>query len=401
MMQPDKDRIKSLVYRLSNLIDEHPVRNDSFSGGRMGIAYCKFYIGKYFGDERKTEDGIQLIQEVLSNINTDESTINDSTFLNGLSGVLSVINLLKINNLVDFDMDEFLVFDELMYKYAVGQVNQNNFDFFYGSMGAFSYLVDRMSDRNIKVYADEIADLLCEKLLTSSYPYAIINKMYNSLDKRAENEINFGLPHGMGSIIINLLKYISNLPENVNVQRTVKNVFDCLIKLNKDHASNVHYLKFIDTYDFETHKLLYQGRLGWCGGDLNALHYLYYGAKVLGHLEWKDFANTAAAEIVERQSTQETLNYDPFLCHGYLGVAQYYRVLFGLSDNDIFTEASNIFLNKGIDFLEGVENSYFFSSQYTRYSHLHSFLYGAPGAILSLISAYDPSSQGWSKIILL
>lgn len=395
------DVIKGLIFKLVKIIDNFPPEFEPLNTGKTGLSYMKLYLGKCFDLEQYSADGLLLLEEVINNLNTPQSQINTLNFYDGLSGVLSVMSNLNASGLVDIDFDDFKIFDSLLIDHVEKGIDEDNFDFFYGSMGALSYLVSRLPDEELLPAVQKIILKLCSKISGSSQPFLLVSKHTDRINDVISYHANLSLAHGMSSTILNLITYLSKDEDNLVVRKTISGCINQIITLNQQKSSAKVYEKFIYSIHQDTGEPSYYPRIGWCAGDLNMLHVLYSGSIALEEEAWSAFADDRAERVMNRISINETLVYDPFLCHGSMGIYHYYKHLYDLTGKPGFKNASEIWLDKGIGFLSDIDESFFFSPEYKKTGHVHSFFYGVPGLVLPLISAYDPTLVHWSKLILL
>lgn len=100
--------------------------------------------------------------------------------------------------------------------------------------------------------------------------------------------------------------------------------------------------------------------------------------------------------VTNRKYQKENLLEDPFLCHGFSGVAQYYLKLYDLTKDKKCMDSYTGYISKILNFYNNHSDKYFLEP-----SRNQTFLYGNVGVALTLITAIEPASSMWSKIILL
>ena len=388
-----KDDIKKLASAMISAL-EWDKENNGLGSGRMGIAYARMYFGQCFDDPYQKQLSLTLLEEIFNDLTRPNYRITDMSLLDGLVGILSATADLVNHDLLDFELEYFAEMDKLVYEHALNQITENNIDFLYGPMGALSYFLSRSCNKKVAVYAAQIGEQVCERLVSPGAQGYLLNNSYNLRDKRSEKEINYTMAHGMTAVWLNLLQLYKHNGDQ-KLGSAIKESINLFIKENEGRSSNRVCQRFFNAQNREEKKAFYVGRLGWCSGDLNILQVLYTGAKILDEPAWSQLANSEAVNIVSRLDYTSSLVNDPFLCHGYLGVSHYYSLLNSISQNPIFYSASQSWLKKGLEHFKPVSSGDF------TIPTAKSFLYGNTGALLSLISAYQPSLSHWSKIILL
>lgn len=388
-----RDEIKKLTNTLISRWDWD--KNDNGLGnGRMGVAYSLMYCGACFENGEMKQAALGLLEDIFADITSPEFRITDITLLDGLVGILAATSQMVNSGLLDFDLEYFAEMDKLVYQQSIHQLSMDNFDFLYGTMGALNYFLMRMPDQQISSYVNHIGETLCARLRGVGSDENMINRSYNQRDKRADEEINYTMAHGMTAVWLNLLN-LYEATGNEELKTVIKNSINSFIEKNNGlSAARVHQ-RFFNALNTVEKTASYVGRLGWCSGDLNILQVLYTGANILGETTWTDLANVEATGIISRLDYSASLVNDPFLCHGYLGVAHYYQHLYSISGNKIFQPVSEKWLKKGLEHFGQLSN------QDSEIPVVKSFLYGNTGAVLPLVSAYEPKLAHWSKIILL
>ena len=397
---PLNEEIEKLVERLIHLMEAHPVSSDGLGSGRAGQAMVYFYYASSFGEKAYEEKGLVLLEQVFENIEAGSASIKAPDFYGGVAGLLSVLNNLKKNNFLGIDLTDFDRLDEMVYEWAIGQLDKRNVDFFYGAMGVFCYFIERLPDEAIYLYVDRMVAKLATLFDDKAGCFAIVNAFYNKADKRYIEEINFSLAHGMASVILNLANLHNTGYEKNNIKDLIYNATEYLLRVTSADRPELPYC-FVGSIDCDNKKTSVQHRLGWCFSDLNILHLLYKASTVFPESGWEKIAGSSAKVVVTRQTQEDTLVKDPFLCHGAAGVSHYYQVLYQLTGNDLFWQAQQYWLGETLNYFKDIDEKYFESEAYKKTGHIHSFFYGLPGVILCLIAARDPMYSNWSKIILL
>jgi lantibiotic biosynthesis protein len=399
-IQTREKRITDLIYRLDDLLGAGDGRNNGLGYGAMGVALSKFYLGQALDASELTDQGLKIIEDILSTPANGRNAIKSLNFVDGYSGLLSVLQNLSDNGLLEIDHDDFRNIETLIFEWAMEQIDNSNIDFFYGSIGAFACLIERRDSPNYQIYNEKIVDALASKMASSKYN-AIINNLYNQLDSRKATEINFSLAHGLSAVIVCLINLYQNGIKVGLIENIVGNFMTSMLELNQHYRSESPHIAFVGALDLADNSPSFQKRLGWCYSDLNLIHILYKAGTAFGNQTWISTANEKASMLVARTSYEETMLNNPFLCHGYFGVSHYYLTLFNLTNQPVFKDASTYWLDKGLGFFDANDNSLFFTENYKKTSDLNSLFYGIPGVLLCLTTAINNDLKGWSKVILL
>lgn len=404
-------KITSLLSRLLDLIGQQPLAKDGLGLGRSSLSILELYYGRYFDDEKYLENGVKHIEEIFENIANQESSIETIDYYRGLIGFVLAMSHLKNHDFFDLDFEEFEEFDEAIFNWAYQEINEGNIDFMAGSSGALCYFTTRLKA------GAELSEIsratLCgyvEKLLNSiwslvendeSDQFFIVNHFYNKVDDRLEKEINYSLAHGMSGLLLNLLNLRAHADFEHTCDALLRPAIQTILSLqrSKEHPEPYFFINCIDT---NSGKSNYQPRIGWCYSDLNLLHVLLRAAKVYGPgFIPESLLEEASIAVTRRKLPEHTMLEDPFLCHGYAGVSHYYLVLYQLTQNPIFKEASDYWMERALEFYETHDDAWFFTKEYTKTGNFLSLFYGNVGVCLCLLSAIHPESSTWSEIILI
>jgi hypothetical protein len=390
----------AMLPRLVNLVEKAPIAGDSLSRGRAALSFLYFYYSCLEGNELYAKKGWMLLEEILQRIDEGTDQLDSFEFYRGSCGLMSVLNNLVENDLLLFDPDDLCPLDQQLFQWTMEEMNKGNFDFFAGATGSLTYFVDRYPEKTVIPYIDRIMAGLWSAMNARPGHFALINRFYNKADSRMSNEVNFGLAHGMSSVLLTLVTAYEKGYRSFEIDQIILRGTAFILTLTEKHKPLSPY-SFIGTFDTDSGRTSIQRRLGWCFSDLNVLHLLYRVLAVFPNENWTLIADAAAAQVESRVSEEGTWLKDPFLCHGYAGVSQYYRVLHQLTGRPGFEKASEYWLGRTLDFFRSTPDDYFCSTEFSKRNGVHSFFYGLPGVILCLLTAVCPQTRTWSKIILL
>lgn len=391
--------ILQLLERLIKLVDSKQPDNDKLSYGRTSLVLLYFYYGHFFNNENYLNKGLALIQEIFKNIEEENDTFSGCDFYSGLTGLLSVLMNLNKYKLLDVDSNDFVEFEEMIFTWAISRLKDNDTDFFSGSSSVIFYFLNNLdSDSNEqKAKHVEYLKILLQELRNAfSYSDNLVylkNEDYNSKNDIYKGTINYGLAHGMSSIILCLIHLNKKGLLDLDLSSLSKQILKSIIDVNKNHNPDFQE-KYVNDFNVDNLTVRHQGHYGWCHSDFNLVH-IFSLAKMeehykiqLGHLPDK----------IKAKSNE----FDPFLCHGYAGIAQYCLKINSITEDNILTETYNEAIKEIILFYKDKENDYFFNSEFkAKGGHNHSFFYGNVGVALSLITSLKPQSKSWSEIIFI
>jgi hypothetical protein len=405
-------KVKPLIYRLINAIELEEVKWNSIGDGRSSLAMMYLYAGNALKDENLSQKGIHLVEEVFNGMDDKEQSIlHRMDYYGGLCGFLSVLANLTKYELLEFDLSSIASLDELLADWACQQLVESNTDFFQGAMGVMNYFIQRLPNAE-ELGPDEYHLLQSLDLMLRLLPnlfetddsgnYFIINQHYNRIDDRQEKEVNYGLAHGMCGVLLNvaalrLKGYFKESCDQILLPAT-----KTILRL-REKANPPSPFCFVGSLDMDNNRSVgYQMRMGWCYSDLNLVQLFIRLQKIYGKsLIPTEMMQDITQRLTSRKDFENTRLEDPFICHGYAGVSQYYRKLFHESGVKTFEEASKHWLLRSIQFYEEEDNQHFFTFDSERRRRNSSFFYGQVGVVLCLLSAIDAKFSNWSETILL
>jgi hypothetical protein len=376
--------------------------DDSLSNGNSGKLLFTMYYGTYTENKKYIKKAKGIVDEILNNfISTPK--LNGIGLYSGLLGAMCVLRNLRKNGLIKMNNTFLIQIDEIISSWAINESKLGNFEFFTGVSGALNYFINNLSDTNItdsekQIYEDVIKIILREflsKLIYVNEKYYLENENYNDIEKIEPGTVNFGLAHGMSSMIINWLKYPQNrfLAENEVI---IKNYIDNIIELSKNIGSRTAY--FVNSQNWKSGSCTYQKRLGWCHSDLNILSILaLYDSGI--NTKYDHVLNKSLQFNIDRNTYEKNLLDDPYLCHGFSGTAMYFKYLNRFLRNKSTQEAFNFYIDKTTNYYINDDLKYnyeLFDSERN-----NSFFYGNVGVGLTLLAALDEKYSSWSEIILL
>ncbi len=364
-----KDTITEQFNQIHNIITRHQPASDGLFGGSLGLALYYFNLYKAHGLQADADKAISYVETTLQKINEGAIHLFGHSFCSGLAGLGYMINELKNADLVDIDIhEEFAELDLLLYQSTKHQLQQSNqHDFLHGAMGVIYYFVTRLPDTTIAGYTYELVELFCDKAVYTDKGIWFKNFVIKE-DKEAE--VNFSLSHGQSSFLIVLaLAYhkgitVEHIP--LLLQKGIE--FLLHYKRTSNIAEGQYSIFPTSVLDQEIN---FSVRLAWCYGDLNVVLAMLHAATVLNKPDWFDMANEIALETIKRNDTATSGAEDSHLCHGSLGLAQFYKTLYDLTQIEAYQEAwvywvhftatqfvpkeveTNFYKDKECDLLEG------------------------------------------------
>lgn len=400
MLNQKSLQLKLLLKRLIKLTDYSSLNSDGLSNGRSGVALTYILYSNYFENWDYGRKGLGLIEEIINNLYSSNSILNSMHLYSGLTGFLSILNNLNQSGMIEIDMDEFSTLDSLLHEWSLNEVKKGNFDFLLGPVGSINYFSNRLPNQRSNDFLESLLREIFVNGKNESFIFGLRNTYYNKLNKKAEDEINYGLAHGMSSLLIILLNLVANNENFSWVDEFIKDFVKQLVDANIEY-NHKFPTYFIGSIQQKSKNITFQKRLGWCYSDLNLIHLLIEYQKCYSTFEYDNIINSATGNLINRVSYSNTLVKDPYLCHGSFGIALYFKKLYKYTNDERFDKAKDYWIDKGLEFYQKTNDSFFFSEQFKKKGSVNSFFYGPLGNILCIISLLDDNLPNWSQIILL
>ena len=226
-------------------------------GGKSGIALFLFYYSKHFQDQRAADRGLELLHDCITEV--EEGFIFFS-YSSGLSGLGSVFQHLSEKEILDINTEEILgSFDEYLKKKMFDCLEENNIDFLHGALGVAYYFLKRNRKEIVLDFIQRFV-AISKNNTTGIYWETEIN-----LGEKIETGVNFGLAHGVFSII----SFFNNVISTGSFIEHTALLNEILLELNRYVLANrlpEDKLNSFPTWDTPSSKMNYS-RLAWCYGD--------------------------------------------------------------------------------------------------------------------------------------
>lgn len=359
-------------------------------GGRLGLIYYFFNSHKINGQEIYLEKIALLLESVFENCSNKDATISTTlNFSDGLCGLGFVLNELLNAGIIDEEYaGQLEVINDLALDYTIKSIRANNFDFFYGAMGGLFYLSE----------TDQWE--ACERVINELIKIAPTHRyLYNSSHEDEFNQgINFGLAHGNTAIFMILIGLIKKGMKNKSLKTLVNKGVKSLLTYEREEPLGTDGIKnyFPHNVLFENgaEKINFSVVLGWCNSELDIALLIQEYLQIERNNGLETTALKIGLETLKRKAENTTGVYDHHFCHGSSGVAQLYKKMYVKTQVRVFDEAYSFWAGETANFLEKEKNE-----PVTR--EKLNFLYGWPGALLSLKEQQDERIQGWDKLFLI
>lgn len=328
--------------------------------------------------------------------------INDSdnnSFCNGLGGAGWFVNYLVVKGLLDERESRNLLcqIDEQLYRSSIKWIVDNNTDFLYGAIGSGIYLLERVDgNKKARKYLKEIVRNLDEISLKDSRGIRWHESSF--YQKNSNGVVNLGMPHGMVSIIMFLVKIVQNdieteLASNL-LAGSVKYLFS---KQNQNKGVSVFPSRITESQSPKS-------RLSWCYGDLSISIGLWHAGVVLNDQILKDEAIRICLKSTDRRVLDDTGVVDAGFCHGASGLAHMYLRMYLFSNVVKFKESAYYWLNETLKFAKfenGLAGYMKWNGKLNIWQNDFGIIEGVSGIGLVLIGFNSEKITEWDKCMLI
>jgi len=334
----DKDivLIERFAARAEELLPVHP---SLFSGlGGLSLLYAEMF--NLTQNSRYAKRSIDLVEQSISLLNSENSEL---TLVNGVAGVGWLIKyLIKSEVLSDIDSDILADFDELLIETLKDNdfVENKTYDLCYGLIGKGIYFLE--DDRAINKEALHFIFQRLVQISSKSINQEIT--WYDSMGrvkrKTATDYVNYGLAHGIPSIII----FLSRLWER-NIEPK-----ECSL-LIKSLIDQIQATKLIDKESYYPNSSLTKeaSKLSWCYGDLGIAIAFLKASEVLSDKNLDTQAVDILISSAKRQLDMAFIRTSGNLvesgfCHGAYGLSYLFNQAYLRTGQKVLKEASNYWL---------------------------------------------------------
>lgn len=382
---------KSYLLDKLNSVNKNILENyqsESNTGVLNGLSGSALFLGYY--DKYILKNNSSLHIEKILNLCIDRINEGDKmlTFCDGISGFAWALIFLQYNNLID-DIDEeiFDIFDEYISEWIIYCIENNNFDFLHGSAGGILYMLNRIEntkDRQ-KIFEPTIA-----KFLASLQNRYFEIEDFKNFKKRQDfkKRTYLGLAHGIAGLI-NILSKLSLLDSfNKDSLSLIDSYNSFLFSIIKESENKISL--FPSWLTQKTDIKSAESALSWCSGDLGIGISLLNAAYIIKDQSIKDKALEILIHSSKRILYEKSLLTEPGICHGFFGVYKIFSRAYTLTRENIFLEAKEYWLKKGL--------------VHIKHQNTHndlSILNGQAGIGLALIDAYTKIDHEWGECLLI
>lgn len=366
-------------------------------GGRTGLAVFFF---EYFQLTRNIKY-LNFASKIMSNVLDRIDSFHNYAFASGICGVLWTTQRYINAGLLDEDGDKLLGnFDDTLTEFAIQELEHGRYDYLHHSLGVLLYLIERFQETNNKARVKNAIMRITFQLEKCAVYENTHIKWFDNFSKISSgyeiNRYNYGLAHGLPSIISILITLLESGIEDDRINKLIKGA--CSFVATKKRSAELSKSLFANTSvnEFEN------SRLAWCYGDLGVGFSLLKAGVVLEDIHLFELGNEIGLHSLFRTHPDDTRVVDACLCHGAAGISMIFRRYFHLTKNHKYLKQSEFWLNHALSM--GSQGRGLAGYTFWIEDHMtsnSSLLMGTAGVGLSMISSLSEKTTWWERCLLL
>lgn len=388
---------KILTEDYKNLTD-----NYNLLGGNSGIALFFYYYSKLKNDEKYLTIANDIIESCFESFQNANQYFTFSGGICGLAGFGWLLEHCINENFIDCDTD--IIFEDvndILFQNMMFEINRGNYDYLHGALGYSLRLLNKNNCKETRWQLTQVITAL-EKSCIKENDFVKWGTFSDEVLNN--NDYNFGLSHGIPSIIVFLTKaYKLNILPEISLELITKSA-NFILKNKLDiKTHNSFFPNSVKTYNQSTTKK--SSRLGWCYGDLGVCASLLQASELSHDNKMKTEILNILSFNTKRMDHSNNSVVDASLCHGTAGIAHIFNRMYQQTKREEFKDAALYWYNETLkmakfdDGLAGYKT--WRANKYNGFQNNYSFLEGITGVGLSLISAVSDIEPAWDECLLL
>lgn len=396
-MQPiDSELSKHLIHRIHRHVVLQPIGGDaSLLGGQMGFALFEAYYNRHFG----IEDDSRVWERVSSSLNTVQEGQLIHSFAGGIVGIAwGFLHLFNQGLLQDDELDPQSIVEDLdegLFESAMMLLEDGNYDYLHGGLGACLYFLERTPSPQIAHYLTQIVEQL--SAVAVRFSNGDITWKFDNFGSRSPQEsnvYNLGLSHGTASIVAILSLLYEKDYARERCSELIHGSLQWMWRVKNKGTKSVFPNTVTDTPTDQ------ESRLAWCYGDLGIANTFLLAGEKLQNDAWKAIAEQTILRAANRRGS-DTLMNDASFCHGTMGASYFFYQFSKQMARPILSAAADFWLQKTGKFVQP-ENSedVFLSYHRDLYESNLSLLDGEASVGMVLLSKLG-ASTAWDRLVLL
>ncbi len=396
----DRTELSSMEILESLITNGVKALNNSLFSGQMGYILYLFESSKLI-DNTAREEAETLLYELFEKVNDTTSAFGDYSLANGYTGFCVLINYLEKQGFIEIEVEnELHELDLAIANKAMADLEQNNTDFLYGATGYLHYFSERDITSSIKQHIISILKKLFENEIIDEQGLRFTNAFYHKVPEE-KNYINFGLAHGnlsLGMVFLNLAEKYPDLHWLINKARMLADYLINQLELRVEDDSVIRSL-FPSIIQTDGVKCFNKVPVAWCYGDLAICIFLYRVAQLTEDKKYQEIASKVGHLSMKDTIRQLDFVTDPFFCHGSAGIAQLYKSLYQLSNDQNYLNHYEFWIDRTNKIISKKSKSKKANADMDEPEHV-SLLEGWIGTAL-VLNSYESNINTWKSIFLI
>jgi len=338
----ERNRAEAEIVKIREAIDlKCDGTNDpSFETGILGLALFYIFYSEFTNDKAYLDKAETLILKAFRHLNAEtfQRSYKTDTIDNQLGHFGRFIAFNKQNNLIDFEVDEYLLkLDSILFDLMKSKASLGNFDYQSGALAAGFYLIDRVDEGDgIREKLSYLVLQIKEKSISDSD-----GGIYWTLPT-LHNRVYLGISHG-SALIMSFICDVMELQIEVDTcAEILRKASHFLMKQESDFGKGLfpHYLT-----DSEPGPK----QFSLCYGDIGIGYALLRTGQLLGDRDIEKNAERILADCLNRKK-EDNLTLDASIIYGAAGLATTFEKIFRYNNDDRYLEASSYWYEKIIEY---------------------------------------------------
>lgn len=394
-----KSEIEFSLNKISSTIVSHKfdASNIGLLLGASGVCLFLFEDYRLTKSKASLKKATQILEEVTFNLPNS----NQWSYASGMTGVAWMMQYLINEKFLDEDGDDLLHhLDDYIFNECLDNLKSGSYDYMHCGLGGILYFLERFRSSSSKKQIETYILLLIKALTDScivedkfSFWWDKLPALHDTTDSR----INFGMAHGLPSII-SILSLVKSSGIKLDINDRAASTVDYMLSVQDKSRLNNFPTILLDNVAPDYIK----GRLAWCYGDLGISCGLLNYAIAYNDSKTYGVALDLALKTTARKVQIDTGLRDACLCHGTSGIGLMYWNLYKMTKSKEMKSASDFWFKKtmlhqdspkflgGYRFLDG-----------DKWKESTNLLDGIAGIGLSYISRLSKEIPRWDRCLLL
>ena len=402
----NKSQLQKKLKEIDSIVKLQYIKDPNIGAlaGLSGLSLFQFYYAKYLDDDTNSDLGLSIISEALSRVNKG---YNFPTFCTGIAGTGWVLDHLEQENFLEVGADALLPdLDGYLYTRMVSNMQNGYYDYLHGAIGYGYYFLNRFKNTksiDLKAYYKKALLEFIELLAGFSEKEGDKIKWISEVGVEVKTKVyNFGLSHGMSSIVGFLARLQAHEDFKEHTDPLLKGGINYILKYKNTNKEAYSMFPNSITPDGECSD---KSRVAWCYGDLGIGLQLWHASKVLKDEALSNIALDILKHTARRRTLEKTSVLDAGICHGSFGNVQVFGRMFKETNEPIFKEATDYWLQDGLD--KAIHKDGFAGykqwrgTEEEKWKNNSSLLEGVAGIGLTIIDYLSGFESNWDECLMI